>query len=306
MGTPRDLVFFVATRAEDVPAGATRFASVDGSVPGAALTWDHHVTGELVNLDALPEQVDASALDAVGTTLADTDAVASAVAVALGGAGALPPDVREVLLSASHWCDHLGPHPSVSAAQNERGRGLHHWTSRILRTGSGSGGEARSEGFSIAVRELLARVAAGAELPSEPPDPGGVARARALQDEGRIRTVAGVALVDLRGAPPLEPLLVYEIHRVPLAVTVDNHRRGGVKYTIGVNPLVPHPDDLGPALAALAALEHAHGPPALLPRPGPGSENWGGRATVFGSPWNYGSRLQPEEVARAVAAAMGL
>jgi len=75
---------------------------------------------------------------------------------------------------------------------------------------------------------------------------------------------------------------------------------------VGVNPLGPPPDDLGPALARLAALEHAHGPPALLPRPGPGSENWGGRATVFGSPWNYGSRLQPEEVARAVAAAMGL
>ena len=43
--------FFVATHAAQIPADVTRFLSVDGSVPGAVVTWDHHVTGERVNLD---------------------------------------------------------------------------------------------------------------------------------------------------------------------------------------------------------------------------------------------------------------
>lgn len=60
----------------------------------------------------------------------------------------------------------------------------------------------------------------------------------------------------------------------------------------------------GPALRALARAEHAHGPPALAPDPVPGAENWGGRATVFGSPWNYGSRLEPAEVAGIVERAL--
>lgn len=297
----RELVFFVATRPEDVPAQARRFASVDGSVPGAAVTWDHHVSGELVNLDALPGTVSTIELDGVATTLADTDAVASAVTVALGGTTALSSELREVLLAASHWCDHLGPHPRVSAHANELGRGLHHWTTRVLRTG-----ERPSDGFARAVRELLRRIESSAALPFEAPDREGVARARALIEAGRIRAVGRVAVVDLRGVDPIDPLLVYEVHRHPVAVTIDRHRDGGVKYTIGVNPLVPHPDDLGAALARLAALEHARGRPALRPEPGPGSENWGGRATVFGSPWNYGSRLAPDEVAREVAAALGL
>lgn len=288
--------FFVATRLADVPEGVGRYASVDGSVPGAALTWDHHVTGELVNLEAIPDRIDVRGLDGIGTTLADTDAVVSAVAVALGGAGSLDAALRAALLSASHWCDHLGPHPALDAEPNRVGRGLHHWCTRVLRTGASS-----SEGFALAVNELLDRIAEREPLPSEEPDPASLARARQLAAEGRIRVHRGVALVDLRGVEPLDPLSVYELHRAAVAVTVDHHRCGGVKYTVGVNPLAPHPADLRAVLERLAALEHAHGAPALSPGPGPGTENWGGRATVFGSPWNYGSRLEPDEVARAVS-----
>ena len=82
MVTPLALPCFVATRREDVPVGLVRYVSVDGSVPGAAVTWDHHVTGECINLDAMPETFDACGFDGVGTTLADLDAAASAVAVA--------------------------------------------------------------------------------------------------------------------------------------------------------------------------------------------------------------------------------
>jgi len=60
------------------------------------------------------------------------------------------------------------------------------------------------------------------------------------------------------------------------------------------------------ALAALGAVEFSHGPPCLAPEPVPGSENWGGRQRVFGSPWNYGSRIVPSQVVVIVAKALGL
>jgi hypothetical protein len=66
------------------------------------------------------------------------------------------------------------------------------------------------------------------------------------------------------------------------------------------------PRDLRQSLEALALAEFAHGAPVVLPRRGPGSENWGGRATVFGSPWNFGSRLTPADVVAIVVASLAL
>jgi hypothetical protein len=106
-----------------------------------------------------------------------------------------------------------------------------------------------------------------------------------------------VALIDLRGHPPVPPEILYEQLSAPVAVFVEPHPRGGLRYTVGVNPLVDGaPTSLRPALDALAAAERRHGLPVLSASPTPGSENWGGRSTVFGSPWNHPSRLTPERV----------
>ena len=103
---------FVATRLEDVPEGIRRYASVDGSVPGAEVVWDHHVTGERINLDAMPPVIDLKGLEGVGTTLADTDALASVVVLLCGGASGVDPAVLGVLRAASHRCDHLVAAPT--------------------------------------------------------------------------------------------------------------------------------------------------------------------------------------------------
>jgi hypothetical protein len=127
---------------------------------------------------------------------------------------------------------------------------------------------------------------------------------RRILREGRVITARGVARIDVRGLPDVPAEAVHALHAAPVGVVVRDHPRGGVAYTVGVNPAVDDVD-LGPALQALAAREFAHGPPCLRATPGPGSENWGGRRTVFGSPWNHGSRLSPREVAEAVAGALG-
>lgn len=304
------LALFVATRAADVPAGVTRYASVDGSVPGASITWDHHVSGEPVSLDALPARISLDDLDGLGTTLADTDAIVGAAVVLRGGLEAVAPERLAILRAASWWCDHLRGAPGVEGELDRLGRGLHeHCAQRLA-------GVPRSETspvFAALVRELLDALERSASLPYAATAASSLADLRTLRTGGAPRLVEHgardrwpVALVDLRGlGEAIEPLHAYAQHRCPVAVTVAAHSKGGTRYTVGVNPHVePLPDDLRHALARVALAEHAHGPPCRGPEPVPGNENWGGRATVFGSPWNYGSRLSPDEVVRLVREAL--
>lgn len=292
------LIVFVATRREDVPCA--RYISVDGTVPGYALRWDHHTTGERINLDAMPDTFDASGFDGVGTTLADMDAVASVVAVLFGGKARIPADDRAALESASHWCDYLSPHPAHDEVTNRRGRGLHDAISERL-AGSHAG---VSQRFATTSRALATTIARREPLPYSDRWPEKLERARAIVAEGRLQTIGPVALVDLRERGDVDPLALYTFHDRPIGVTYSDHSKGGLAFTVGVNPFVTHPTDLGPALRALAAAEFALGPPTLGPEPKPGNENWGGRATVFGSPWNHGSRLRPDEVVALVCAAL--
>jgi hypothetical protein len=295
------LSIFVATRADMVPAHCARFISVDGSVPGAAVTWDHHVTGEIINLDVIPAVVDASDMDGVGTTLADADAAASVVAVMFGGTGGVPRRALEVLAAASHRCDHLRPHPGLSDEVNELGRGLNGYLAERLRRHRADGTDSR--GFENLCREVARCVAEGRELPFDTSmEDANAQRAEELAAAGRIRVECGVGVADLRGAEDVSPEAVYGCLRAPLALFVFGHPGGGLRYTVGVNPsYVPGLRSVRPALQRLAREEFSHGPPALSPEPVPGAENWGGRETVFGSPWNYASRLPVDQVVRAVA-----
>ena len=298
------LVVFVATRAEDVPAGCKRFISVDGSVPGYTLRWDHHVSGERINLEAMPDVFDASEFDGVGTTLADADALASVVAVMLGGKGRIAAEALAILESASYWCDHLRGHPSHADEVNRLGRGLLDAIDARL---EGKQREAASVEFAVLATEIAEKVAQGEPLPFLDRFAEHQRRAAAVKSDGKLTELGEIALVDLRDAPEIDPAAVYELHVCPVSVHVDRHEDGGPRYTVGVHPhLHRAPSDIRPALRALARAEHEHGPPALCPSSEPGSENWGGRARVFGSPWNYGSRLSSEEVVRIVAEALGL
>ncbi len=293
------LTIFVATRQADVPAGVVRYASVDGSVPGATVVWDHHVTGEAVSLDAMPLRCSLEGLDGIGTTLADTDAVIGAVVALLGGLEAVPGPRLPVLRAASWWCDHLRGAPGVEGEDDRLGRGLHTFVSVRLAVPRSE----TSAVFAALVWQLLDALVRELPLPfaEEPPS-----AAPKLREQGRLSEHGAVALVDLRGlGESLDPIAAYAQHACPVAVTVADHSKGGTRYTVGVNPHVASaPTDLRAALVAVARAEHAHGSPCRSAEPVPGNENWGGRATVFGSPWNYGSRLAPDEVVALVRAAL--
>jgi hypothetical protein len=298
------LCVFVATRAEDVPAGCARYISVDGAVPGASLTWDHHQTGERINLEAMPDEFDASDYQGVGTTLPDADALSSVVAVIAGGKARLPGGARAVLESASFWCDHLRGHPEHDPETNRLGRGL--LDAIDLRIGSLRRAGATPV-FAALAGELGRAIVDGSPLPFVDTWTEQLELGERVVQQGCLTTHGSVALVDLRGLPRVDPAALYARHQCPVAVHVERHDDGGPRYTVGTHPGVASaPDDLRPALAALARAEYAKGAPALSPEFGPGTENWGGRARVFGSPWNYGSRLTPEQVVATVRDALGL
>jgi hypothetical protein len=295
---------FVATALEQIPGDVTRFVSVDGTVPGCALAWDHHVTGEPTNLDCMPAAIDLGGFDGLATTMADTDAVASAVVALLGGRDAVPPHLYAVFVSASHWCDHLRAYPEHTEDTSRLGRGLLDHVATLLAAAAPA---QKSATFEAICRGLEADVRAGRPLPFR--DGFAVHRARAadLVREGRIYAVGPVGVLDLRDVPSIDPAAAYERVAERVALFVYRHNDGRLRYTVGVNPNGPSPlPDLIPALDALATAEFSHGPPALAPSRRPGSENWGGRAAAGGSPWNYGSRLAIDEVAEIVTKALGL
>lgn len=294
------LAIFVATRFDQVPPGCERFISVDGTVPGASVVWDHHTTGEKINLDAMPQAIELAGVDGVGTTSADTDAVVSIAAVLLGGKARLPRGVLAILESACHVCDHLVPHPGHSEEDNRLGRGLHAALSRTLDPTAGIPDQ--SQAVRAASLDLAARIVDGLPLPfADHSDEPGRRAVEQLRTEGRTTIDDRVGVVDLRGMGPIDPADIYAAVDCRAAVFVENHAAGGLRYTVGVNPFAADaPSTLAEVMRELARLEFEHGAPALGPEPVAGAENWGGRATVFGSPWNYGSRLEPGEVAGVV------
>jgi hypothetical protein len=284
---------FVARSRREVPQGLTRYACVDGTVPGATFVWDHHTSGESTNLDVIPERFDPRQLDGIASTHVDTDAVLSAVCVLLGGRAALDPDTRAVFETACHFCDHLRPHPDHDAETQRRGRFLHTALMHDLQPIEG-----RSERFATEVCRVLACLNEGRPLPQRDPDddvdPELIA---ALKEPSRIQRFGDVAVVDTKGLSRVDALTVYDAHRAKVGVNVSHHHDGGFIYVVGRNPLIDAaPSDLTPLLARVAEREHAYGPPTTHPAPGHG--NWGGRAEVFGSPWGYGSRIAPEELGR--------
>jgi hypothetical protein len=295
---------FVATSPAQVPPGVQRFVSVDGTVPGCAIAWDHHVTGEQTNLDCMPPEIDLSGFDGLGTTWPDADALVSAAVALLGGRANLPEGIHAIFLSASHWCDHLRAHPGVSDDVNRLGRGLlDHLATRL----AAARPEEKSGTFEALARALEADVRAGRPLPFSDGFAAQRAHAERLVQAGRIRALGPIGVVDLRDVPSIDPAAAYE--RVPerVALFVYRHDDGGGRYTLGVNPNgAPPLPDLLPALQTLAEAEFAKGPPALAPAIRPGSENWGGRSAAGGSPWNYGSRLSLDEVARIASDALNL
>lgn len=289
--------------APEVPAWAPRpVIAVDGPVRGADLTFDHHATGAVVNLDVIPPELPTPGT--IATTMVDTDAVLSAAVVLLRAAGehAAVEAVWPVLSEAAHLCDHLlpsGRHPEAE----EAGLGLHLWL--------------KERG--LALTEVLSWAAGEVVLNGEPrPVPSPETRGRIFREEtlamvtairqgrlpqdtsylGRLKEMAAAAqaaivhrdgVITVIDTPRyLDPLAVYRVVQTPVVILTRPLPGGARSYSLGVHPKAYGQVDLRPVFARLAAVE-------------PG---WGGRATVGGSPVKGGSRLEIPQVVALVGEAL--
>jgi hypothetical protein len=295
--------FVVST--EPLRDGKPPVIGVDGPVRGADLCFDHHATGEPVNLLAVPEVVPWPGT--IATTSLDSDAVISA-AVVLLRAGAEHGAVRAVwapLYEAAHFCDHLipsGRHPEAERA----GLGLHCWLkergfarAEALARAAGevredSRGQLRpapSSGTKGTVfKELTLELLAAIRRGSLPCDFRYLDRLAGMEEEARrgVRQVDGrVTVLVLDGY--VDPLALYRVVDTDVVVVVGAQADGTWRYSIGVHPRAYGRVDLGPVFARLNARE-------------PG---WGGRSNAGGSPLGTGSRVSVDELVRLLNTEVG-
>jgi hypothetical protein len=251
---------------------------VDGPVAGADATYDHHATGEVVNLLAVPTRVPRPRT--LATTMLDADAVLSAAVVLLRSAGEedAVQEVWPVIFEAAHLCDHLVP--SGFHLQAERaGLGLYCW---LKERGFASEGS-RASVFRALTLAMVSAIRDGV-LPF---DLTYLERLDRMEREAHaaIQTIAGRVTV-LAPVGYVDPLALYRVVDTDLSLIAIPREDGATGYHLGVHPRAYAHVDLRPALAALAAQE-------------PG---WGGRANTGGSPLEKGSRLPVAAVLAALRA----
>jgi hypothetical protein len=289
-----DVDFFIGTT---LPACSRRpVIAVDGPVAGATLSFDHHATGESVNLLAIPDLAPRPAT--IATTMLDTDAVISGAVVLLrsSGDGDAVMRVWDILYEACTFCDHLVP-SGLHPAAEQAGLGLHCWLkdrgfamSEVFAWAAGevtvtANGEVRprpSPATRATVFERLAlAIVAGIRRRSLPADLRYLSHLGAMEADVRraIRHVHDHVTV-LRSEGYLEPLAIYRVVDTGLVVMQRDLPQGRWKYTVGVHPRSTATFNLRPLLDELRKVE----------------AGWGGRSNVCGSPLGKGSSIALEQL----------
>ncbi len=284
-------VEFLVTR-KPVRGHRRPIIAVDGPVQGADLCWDHHATGEPVNLLTIPDEVPPPGT--IATTMVDTDAVLSAAVVLLRAAGqdAMVRRIWAPLYEAAHYCDWLGPsgqHPDAE----EVGLGLHCWlkergmgVGEVLawQAGELSGTDsprpsARTRGRLF--RMLTLAVVQAIHRGTLPADRLYLQRLRAMEARVHeaVERVEGQVTV-LAPAGYLDPVAIYRVIDTDLMLLRTGPTQGPWRYTLGVHPRAYRRIDLRRIFAALNRRE-------------PG---WGGAANRGGAPVADGSRIPLDDL----------
>jgi hypothetical protein len=269
--------------------------AVDGSVQGADVCFDHHASGEAVNLLAIPATVPRPGT--LVTTMLDGDAVISAAVVLLRAAGQEAP-IRAawpVLHEASYYCDWLGASGEYVDAE-AAGLGLHCWLKEhgfalgeILAWGArelraDEAGHMRPTPSratqSLVFGHLTRAVVTGVAMGALPRDLRYLDRLPAMERDAQraIVRVDGQVTV-LAPTAYLDPVAYYRVVKTDLVVVTGPAPAGRWRYSIGVHPRAYARIDLGPLLDALARQE-------------PG---WGGRRNAGGAP-RVGSLLSLDDL----------
>lgn len=306
-----DVEFLVSTA--PVISSRQPVIGVDGPAQGADLCFDHHATGEPVNLLVIPEEVPFPGT--IATTMLDSDAILSAAVVLLRaqGEGAAvrlvlsnvegpvldsdPVTVWPILYEAAHYCDHLIPSGQYPEAERS-GLGLHCWLKEkgftlgevrawargeLKPDGKGGLRPVPSEATKAGVfRELTFALLTAIRQGVLPCDFSYLDRLAGMEEKTRqaVRQVEGCVTV-LVPEGYIDPLALYRVVDTDLMLIIaEPLSSGAFRYSVGVHPRAYTRIDLRPIFARLIARE-------------PG---WGGRANAGGSPFETGSHIPLDDL----------
>ena len=286
---PADIHFAVGTTAPvDWPAP---IVCVDGEINGETLAYDHHRSGEYVNLLAIPEHPVLPAT--LATSMIDTDAIISGAVLLLKAWNETEQldGVFPTLLDACSWCDHLMPTGDFDEVTERAGLGLHLWLKTMgFRRGelhAWSRGQLSMQGSHTHIhldndfrgdlfRELVQAMLHAIRLGNLPSDEDWLHRFDGMRKAARRDLVChgpDVSLVLPREY--IDPLALYAAIDSRVVITARPDDSGRNRYSIGVNPRTGKGLDLR-ALTSLLNLDES---------------GWGGRQNVIGSPRQCGSAV---------------
>ncbi len=316
------------------PAPDAAIIDIDGrtQTPEAVrAVFDHHRSGERVNMDALPASLPGLEGHELATHKADSDYLISAVLARLGGAAHLPEHLLRVLRSASEWCD-LIESEEPDAGIRDQGRDLHLYISKRLFVVEGelcarrgelrtlaSGGTApdpSDETASLAVTIVARDVINAIRMELRGNATPGIlplremrdAEAIARREENQARWRAGVRVNDdllalVVSDRDIDSFFALELVRGKLQILAlpklfPDGRLKGYKYRISLKPSAYAALDLRPLLIVFNEAD-PHVRDQVIPSNGTRRE-WGGRDVVMGSAYEIESGLTPENVERIV------
>jgi hypothetical protein len=209
---------------------------VDGSIEGYK-AYDHHKTGEKINLDAMPPIIQ-DIPEVVATTQIDSDAICSAVVVYFGGERKIDTRYADVFRTASTFCDYLIPNEDFDKETNTRGLGLHLYMKekgiKLINRFDEVGSKERSFVFDSLCRMLIEIIESGDELPNDTSYLNRIEKQIKLAQTSIIHQ--DELLTAIYAKEFIDPIASYRVITTPLLVIKSDYKDGLFKYSVGVNP----------------------------------------------------------------------
>lgn len=257
---------------------------VDGSLKGYK-AYDHHITDEKINLDAMPPVIE-DRPKVVATIQLDTDAICSAVAVYFGGASNIKDEYIRIFKSASMYCDYLVADPSADKETNHKGLGFHLYLKEygfklLGRVGNITNYE-RSKVFTKLCYMLIDIIKEGKELPNDTSYFNRIEQQIYQAERSIIHRDNLITVISTRDF--IDPIAAYKVIDTPLLISNTSLGNGKNKYSIGVNPDYYNDFNIKPLLAHLNDNYE---------------EGWGGRNIAGGCPFD-GSKLLLDKLIKII------
>lgn len=257
---------------------------VDGSLKGYR-AYDHHISGEKINLDAMPEIIE-DIPKIVATTQIDSDAICSAVTVYFGGEKHIDKTYIDIFRCASMYCDYLIPNDNFNQETNQRGLGLHLYlkerglilTKRYLEVTF----RERSETFSDLCYELIDIIKNNKQLPNDTSYLNRIAEQQKTVEKHIVYKDDLITVLHVKTF--IDPIASYKVVKTPILIVSSKLGHELIKYSLGVNPKYYGKYEIKNLLSLLHNKYE---------------EGWGGRNIAGGGPYQ-GSELSIEELVKII------